>query len=405
MDRSFAGRLGIGSLTRPPARTKARPKREAAGGSRRRRGSGARASSARVSALDLTIAWLLRLPPAMVAGLGRIWAHVRARRRLRIALIATLIALPLLGGGWLWLRHSPLVSVEHVRVSGVHGSDARAIDAALTSAAKRMSTLDVSTSRLRAAVASYPVVGDLRVHTSFPHGLSIEVIEQLPVATLNAGGVKTAVAADGAVLGAAHASASLPTLTSKVQLTPGERVREPALLGELAVLGAAPPALAGSAERAYGGAKGLTLVMRGGLRAYFGDASRPHAKWASLARVLADPGSAGAGYVDVRVPERPAAGFPAGVTPPALEGAEAESGTAEGTTSARSGESAQSLAEGLSSAVGGSGSTTPTGASEEASSSGEPESARGESEASPSGEAGSEASGETSSGTSAESSG
>ncbi len=399
MDRSFAGRLGIGSLTRSPTRTKVRAGR-AGSGSGRRRAPRRSASAGATHPIDVAIARLLRGPSALARLLADGWALVRARRRLRIALVAVLIALPLLGGGWLWLRHSSLVAVEHVRVSGAHGSDAQAIDAALTRAAKRMSTLDVSTSQLRAAVASYPVVGDVRVHASFPHGLSIQVIEQPPVATLTAGGVKTAVAADGVVLGAAHTSDALPTLTSQVQLTPGERVREAPLLGALAALGAAPAALASSTERAYVGSKGLTLLMHSGLRVYFGDASRPHAKWASLARVLADAGSAGAIYVDVRVPERPAAGFPAGVTPPALGGAEAESAT-----SAASGESAQSLAEGLFSAMGGSSSATPTGASEESSSSGEAESSSSGSEPSAKAEAGLEATGETSSGASAESHG
>ncbi len=32
-----------------------------------------------------------------------------------------LAALILLGGGWLWLRNSPLVSVEHVQITGVQG--------------------------------------------------------------------------------------------------------------------------------------------------------------------------------------------------------------------------------------------------------------------------------------------
>jgi cell division protein FtsQ len=399
MDRSFAGRLGIGSLTRPPARKKARPNR--AGSARKRaNGRGARGST-RARPIDVAIAHLLRASSTLVRGLSGGWAWVRVRRRLRIAVLATLVALPLLGGGWLWLRHSSLVAVQHVRVSGVHGSEAQAIEAALTGAAKRMSTLDVSTAKLRAAVASYPVVGDVRVHTSFPHGLSIEVIEQAPVATLTAGGVKTAVAADGVVLGEAHASSSLPTLTSEVQLTPGEHVRGTALLGELTVLGAAPKALARAAERAYSGSKGLTLVMHSGLRVYFGDSSRPHAKWASLARVLADPGSAGASYVDVRVPERPAAGFPAGVTPPAVAGAEGEAAT-----STTSGESEQSLAERLSTAVGGSSTTQQAGSSEEeeASSSGS-EASTGESESSPAGEGESEAAGETSAGASTESSG
>jgi cell division protein FtsQ len=392
MDRSLVGRLGLGSLTHAPVRKQARrPARPGKVGPR----AGA------TSPIDAAIELLLRAPASLARLLASCWALVRARRRLRIAVLATLIALPLLGGGWLWLRHSSLVAVQHVRVSGVHGSEAQAIEAALTGAAKRMSTLDVSTAKLRAAVASYPVVGDVRVHTSFPHGMSIEVIEQAPVATLTAGGVQTAVAADGVVLGEAHASSSLPTLTSQVQLTPGEHVRETALLGELTVLGAAPKALARAAERAYSGSKGLTLVMHSGLRVYFGDSSRPHAKWASLARVLADPGSAGASYVDVRVPERPAAGFPAGVTPPAVAGAEGEAAT-----STTSGESEQSLAERLATAVGGSSTAQQAGNSEEeeASSSGS-EASTGESESSPAGEDESESSGETSARSSTESSG
>jgi cell division protein FtsQ len=73
--------------------------------------------------------------------------------------------------------------------------------------------------------------------------------------------------------------------------------------------------------RVFTGPKGLTLAMRNGLLAYFGDGSLPHAKWLSLARVLSDQSSAGASYVDVRVPERPAAGFPAGVSAPAAAAA------------------------------------------------------------------------------------
>src|SRR6185312_7627005 len=162
-------------------------------------------------------------------------------------------------------------------------------------------------------------------------------------------GARTAVAADGVVLGAAHLNGSLPALSASTPLTPGERVRSPALLGALAVLGAAPPPLAAQTERAFSGSEGLTVVLHGGLRAYFGGATRPHAKWLALARVLADPGSAGAAYVDVRVPERPAAGFAAGVTPPASGSAGEE---AEGGSTPSSSESSEALAERLSAAVG-----------------------------------------------------
>jgi cell division protein FtsQ len=390
MDRSHVGRLGLGSLTHGPVRKQARrPARPGKAGPR----AGA------TSPIDAAIELLLRAPASLARLLVGCWALLE-RKRLRLAVLAGTIALPLIGGGWLWLRHSSLVAVQHVRVSGVHGSEAQAIEAALTGAAKRMSTLDVSTSKLRAAVAPYPVVGDVRVHTSFPHGLSIQVIEQSPVATLSAGGVKTAVAANGVVLGEAHASSSLPTLSSQVQLSPGEHVRETTLLGELTVLGAAPKGLTKSVQRAYSSSKGLTLVMHSGLRAYFGDSSRPHAKWTALVRVLADPGSVGASYVDVRVPERPAAGFPAGVTPPAVAGAEGETAA-----SSASGESEQSLAEKLSAAVGGSSTSQQTGNAEEEASSNGAGASTSEAESSPTGEGEAQASGETGAATSPESSG
>ncbi|HTA36738.1 MAG TPA: FtsQ-type POTRA domain-containing protein [Solirubrobacteraceae bacterium] len=379
MDRSFAGRLGIGGLTGRPVRS-ARPRSRA--GARQ-----APASRRLGGGFDRALAQLWRLPVLAGHGAAAAWAFVSARRRLRIAAIVALIAMPLLAGGWLWFRGSSLVAVNSVRVSGVHGADASQIDAALTAAARRMSTLDVDTAALRAAVAAYPIVSNVRVSTSFPHAMRIDVIEQPAVAAIDVDGVKTAVASDGDVLGPAHVSGALPTLTAKIQLSAGERVRNHSLLAALSVLGAAPAALAKDVQSAYSGAKGLTLVLSGGVRAYFGDATRPHAKWISLARVLADSSSAGASYIDVRMPERPAAGFPAGVTPPALNSSEAEQDNSGATPS--SSESSAALAEGLDAAVGGGSTTTASGTAtapseSEASSSGssEPSSSGGTEEAS-----------------------
>jgi cell division protein FtsQ len=384
MDRSFAGRLGIGGLTgRPVHSTRPRSRGGARRAPRSRRLGGG---------VDHALTQLWRLPAIAAHGVAATWAFVRARRRLRIAVIALLIATPLLAGGWVWFRSSSFVAVKSVRVSGVHGTDAQQIDAALTSAARGMSTLHVNTAALRAAVASYPIVSNVRVSTSFPHALRIEVIEQPPVAVIDVDGTKTAVAADGDVLGPAHVSGALPTLSSTIQLSSGEHVHNGSLLATLGVLGAAPAALAKDVESAYSGAKGLTLVLHGGVRAYFGDATRPHAKWASLARVLADSSSAGASYVDVRLPERPAAGFAPGVRPPS-SGTETEEQNSA--TAPSSSESSAALAEGLDAAVGG-GSTssaapTTTSASETASSDeSEASSSGGEEEASsaPAGEAG-----------------
>jgi cell division protein FtsQ len=250
---------------------------------------------------------------------------ISGHRRLRIALLACLVLLPLLVGGWRWLRQSSLVSVLNVHVTGVHGPDAHAIEAALSGAARHMSTLDVKVGALRAAAAPFALVREVRAAASFPHGLSIEVTEQPPVAALIAGSRKTAVAADGAVLGPALVSSALPTLTGSSAPATGARVGDRGLLSALAVLGAAPAPFAKVVARVYTDSNGLTVAMRNGLLAYFGDATRPHAKWLSLARVLADASSSGASYVDVRIPEHPAAGFPSGTAPlsPAAQAATA----------------------------------------------------------------------------------
>ncbi len=298
---------------------------------------------------------LLWRPFDALAGLVRSsFRTISNRRRLRIALLALLIALPLLAGGWLLLRKSSFVTVEHVHVSGVQGADASAIEAALAGAAQHMSTLDLHTAALRAAVASFPVVRSIRAIPSFPHGLRIDVVEQLPVAAVTVGGERTALAADGVVLGPALLSGSLPALSeSAAEASVGRRLHDSTLLGTLAVLGDAPAPLAREVKRVYTGLEGLTLAMRNGLLVYFGDASLPHAKWLSLARVLADPSSAGAAYVDVRLPERPAAGFADGVAP-----GTGATGTEGGSVSDPS--TAAELAAGLTAAVGGGSSSTPS---------------------------------------------
>ncbi len=300
------------------------------------------------------------------------------RRRLRFALLALVAAMPLLGGGWLLLRRSSFVAVQQVQITGVRGPDAQAVASALEQAAHGMSTLDVSAGALRAAVAPLQVVRAVRVVPHFPHGLRIEVSEQLPVAALTVAGVRTAVAADGVVLGPQLLSGSLPSVGGWHEPTPGGRVSGAGLLSALSVLGAAPELLAKHVERVFTGAKGLTVAMRNGLLVYFGDATRPHAKWLSLARVLADSSSAGASYVDVRVPGHPAAGFPAGVQPPS---ASADTATATGEPVANTESTIASLAAGLTNGTSVSSSGEPPAGSKAA------ESAPGSSPESQSGEA------------------
>jgi hypothetical protein len=129
--------------------------------------------------------------------------------------------------------------------------------------------------------------------------------------------------------------------------------------------------------RAYTGPEGLTVAMRNGLLVYFGDASRPHAKWLSLARVLVSPGAAGAWYVDVRLPERPAAGLSS--TSPAAVSTPVEAGASDPTAAA--------LAASLASAVEGGPSTTAGSPGASGAEGREPSSTTSEASPSPGGEA------------------
>lgn len=269
------------------------------------------------------------------------------------------------------------MAVEHVQISGVAGPEAAKIDAALGSEARRMSTLDVHTGPLLAAVAPFRVVRELHATPSFPHGLRISVIEQPPVAALTVGTWRTAVAADGVVLGPALLRGSLPTLEGTAQPLAGARLGDPTLLAALRILGAAPAPLRRLATRAYEGPMGLTIAMHSGLLIYFGDGTRPHAKWLSLEPVLADPSSAGASYVDVRLPQRPAAGFPPGVAPSSDSGTSGELIGSEQAADEHANLSEEStvaaLAAGLS-AAGGVEASAPAASPEPQASSSQPES-------------------------------
>lgn len=222
-------------------------------------------------------------------------------------LAAVLAVLALAGGGWVWLRNSSLVAVQRVAIVGVSGRDAHRIRAALTSAAHNMTTLNVKMAALRTAVAPYPVVKRLHVSTSFPHRMRIEVVEQVPVAMVSAGGVSVPVSADGTLLRGTAVSASLPTIALGV--SPGGTRVTGSTLHVVRLLAAAPYQLLGKVSGASdGGAHGLEAQLRNGPKLYFGSDSDLDAKWAAAAAVLANSGAAGADYIDVTVASRPAAG-------------------------------------------------------------------------------------------------
>jgi cell division protein FtsQ len=236
-------------------------------------------------------------------------------RRLRVRLprpaprviAAVVLLLALLGGAWLWVRQSPLVAVKRVTVAGASGPDASQIRAALISAARDMTTLDVQMSHLRTAVSPFPVVKGLRVTTQFPHGMRIEVTEHVPVAVVEVDGRSTPVAGDGTLLTNVTTTAQLPSISLTV--APGGPHLTGIAHSEAQLLAAAPYALLAKIQLASSDAThGLVVQLRDGPRVYFGSGGQLSAKWSAVTAVLASSSSAGAEYIDVSVPSRPASG-------------------------------------------------------------------------------------------------
>jgi cell division protein FtsQ len=285
---------------------------------------------------------------------------------MRLALLGVVVLAALAFGGWMWLRDSSLVAVSQVMITGERGADAGAIRSALRSAARNMTTLDVQIGQLRTAVAPFPEVRRLRVRTVFPHRMVIEVIEQRPVGILEVDGRAVPVAADGTILRSVAASSSLPAIPLSV-LPAGRHVHERPAADAVALLAAAPDQLLGGISQVTTvQGHGLVAQLRNGPSLYFGNAVRLSAKWLAVTEVLGDPGSAGAGYIDVSDPARPAAG--AGTSSTAASPATASSQTAT-SASSQTGTSASSQTAATGSA-GTAGATSGAGAGPSSSSSG-----------------------------------
>jgi cell division protein FtsQ len=226
---------------------------------------------------------------------------------MRVKLVC--VAVTLLAGYGVWLgvvRNLSLFQVQRVSISGLSGDAAPQIASALELTARGMTTTNVSVAQLRSAVSGYTSVASLTVRTHFPHGLSIHVVEDNPLARLDFGGTIVAVSANDHVLAGLVASRSLPLVRTTLAPVAGT-VRDPLAREELALLAAAPTPLRDRVYSVALGSEGLTAQLRAGPRIYFGNDTLPHAKWASAAVVLASTTARGASYVDVSLPSRPAA--------------------------------------------------------------------------------------------------
>jgi cell division protein FtsQ len=239
--------------------------------------------------------------------------HIRPGK---LRLFATLAVIALVAGlGWLWYRDSSFVKIRRVTVAGLSGPDVPAIRAALERSALAMTTLNVNIGQLDAAVEQYPTVHSLNVTTQGDHAVLIRVNEQVPVALVTNNGESVVVDGYGDLLPQSTVPRGvLPTLPL-ASAPNGERITATGTLAALQVLQAAPYQwLAHIQTATSNAAHGVILQLRNGPEVYFGPANQLAAKWNALDAVLENSGSAGAQYIDVSDPQRPAAGVNATVT-------------------------------------------------------------------------------------------
>jgi cell division septal protein FtsQ len=168
-----------------------------------------------------------------------------------------------------------------------------------------MTTMHVDEAALLDALAAYPVVRAVHADGDFPHRLRIQIVQYAPVGTVDVGGRPVPIASDGTVLRGADTK-GLAALPAKSAPRTGH-VTDPRTVRAVRLLAAAPPALRDHVARVLTGPKGLTVRVERGPALIFGNATRTPAKWAAAVAVLADPSSAGATSIDLRVPERPTA--------------------------------------------------------------------------------------------------
>jgi cell division protein FtsQ len=218
-------------------------------------------------------------------------------------ILLTVVGLTL---GWLWFRDSSFATVERVTITGSGSSERVQVRAALEAVATGMSTLRVDERALEDAVEPFASVAGLRIRPDFPHELRIEVIEHEPVATVKTGASSVPATGGGLLLDGVRAG-DLPLVTTKAPLD-GRHVSDERTLAALRVAAAAPPQLRARSLRLIYGPAGMTLELRAGPDLIFGTDADARAKWLAAARVLAEPSSAGATYLDLRVPKLVAAG-------------------------------------------------------------------------------------------------
>ncbi len=146
-------------------------------------------------------------------------------------------------------------------------------------------------------VSAIPAVASVEVHRSWPHTVSVTVVERRPVATIRRAGEWWVFDAEGVLY---RKSGVRPRSLSVVRF---QGKSEPAELREVAaVVTSLPAEIRAQMTRVRASSiDSITLVLRGGRQVVWGNAGESHRKVQVLSLLLQRP----AAVYDVSVPEQP----------------------------------------------------------------------------------------------------
>ena len=234
---------------------------------------------------------------------------VQRGRRRRI-LWRTAVALAV--GVVVWVAFfSPLLKVKRITITGARHTSREDI-ARSVGLDSSDNLLLISTSSIATQTKELPWVKRVEVARKLPGTVRIRVIEREPSMVLSTSGRQWMLDAGGRVLGPGDDAPSLPVIAGSPvsALQAGARVQDQEVTGALAVFRSLPPSLRAELETIFvPTVERLTLSLKDGTQIRYGAAEDLKSKnevLGVLLRRLRSEGGA-ATYLDVRVPERPAA--------------------------------------------------------------------------------------------------
>jgi cell division protein FtsQ len=238
---------------------------------------------------------------------GRVEDREPRRRSALVIVVGVLCLLLVLSGVTYAALHSPLFSATTVLVTGEHHETASQIErAAGLAGAPPMISVDPASIKLRLE-AAFPWIDTATVTPSWPHTVSIRVVERRPVAVVaSTNGVLVLVDLTGRRLGLARPGQTLPrieyTATIGGQTSPGQisGAAEPGLL----VAATLPPAFAWQVSVIQVSPIGwVALHLDTPVTFLLGPASNLGAKYEDVAAVIARTTLHAGDVVDVSVPQ------------------------------------------------------------------------------------------------------